>query len=250
MSYRVFIADDEQSMREGLLRWIRWDRVGFTVAGTFADGKDLIAALDTTLPEVILTDIKMTFVSGLEIAEHVHARSLDTRVVLLSAYQDFEFARRALRHGVVDYLLKPISVAEVERLFGRIKSELDEAAGNSRSPEPDGEPPSGDQRRVIITARRYIDDHLAEDISLESVAGVVGLSPEYLSRLFKQEVGMNYVEYLVMRRVEQAKTYLRDPTLKIYEVSHAVGYRNEKYFARVFRNMTGISPTEYRELPE
>lgn len=284
--YSLVIVDDEAPMRTGLLRWVHWERAGFSVIATYSDGSELLSSLETMVPDAVLTDIRMTFVSGLDVARHIHEKNLDIQVVLLSAYQDFEYARTALRYGVVDYILKPVSARDVERVFGRVARRIEarrraqpaegsegllpDAVHNPAPPAdehvgdgPGGSggslgqcPPEGkagdthEPRRVIVAAKKHIDAHLSDDISLDSVACAVGLSPEYLSRLFKQEMGTNYVDYLIARRIDQAKTLLRDPTLRVYEVSSAVGYRNQKYFARLFRSVTGLTPTEYRERSE
>lgn len=124
--YRLVIADDERRSREGLMKGIAWEELGFTVTELFADGQELIEYLDCMVPDVILTDIKMNYVSGIEVAKYVFEHRLPCKVVLISGYQEFELARQGIKYGAEDYLLKPTEVDKVEETFSKIKKQLDE----------------------------------------------------------------------------------------------------------------------------
>lgn len=124
--YRMVIADDERKTREGIKNCIAWNELGFEVVGTFADGQELIEYLDCVVPEVILTDIKMNYVSGMEVARYVFENKLPCKVVLISGYQEFELAIQGIKYGVEDYLLKPTDVDKIEETFIKIKNQLDE----------------------------------------------------------------------------------------------------------------------------
>ena len=108
--YRVIIADDEKIIRTGLKNLIDWERLGFEVTELFSDGQEIIEYLDYTMPDVILTDIRMGNVSGLEVARYVFEQGISSKVVLISGFQEFDLALQAVRYGVTDYLLKPIGV--------------------------------------------------------------------------------------------------------------------------------------------
>lgn len=124
--YQLVIADDEKRIREGLAKVIDWERLGFRVIQLFSDGQEVIDCLDYMEPDVILTDIKMSVVSGLEVAKYVFDHQLSCKVVLISGYQEFELALEGLRYGAEDYLLKPTQVEKVEEVFTRIKKQFDE----------------------------------------------------------------------------------------------------------------------------
>lgn len=134
--YTLMIADDEKFVCAGLKNIIDWNSLGFEVVNLFYDGQEVIDALDSMIPDVILTDIRMVYASGLDVAKYVFENELPTKVVLLSGYQEFELARTGMRYGVVNYLLKPVKVEEIEKAFIKIKEDLDkEKQQNSRMEE-------------------------------------------------------------------------------------------------------------------
>lgn len=104
-----------------------------------------------------------------------------------------------------------------------------------------------DHSSVIKKVQRYIQEHYAEDISLNTLSGIFFVHPTYLSRLFKEKTGINFIDYLTEIRIARSKAFLHDPSLKIYDISEMVGYDSPRYFSKLFRNIVGISPKEYRE---
>ena len=124
--YSLVIADDEKRTREGLMKGIPWEELGFTVTELFADGQEVIEYLDCVVPDVILTDIKMNYVSGIDVAKYVFEHGLPCKVVLISGYQEFELALQGIKYGAEDYLLKPTEVDKVEATFMKIRKQLDE----------------------------------------------------------------------------------------------------------------------------
>lgn len=102
-------------------------------------------------------------------------------------------------------------------------------------------------KKVVELAKKYINEHFTEPLTLEKVAEVVFVSPSYLSRLFSNEVGMGFMEYVTQLRLEKAKQLLGEKDAKVFEVGEKVGYDNPQYFSRIFKKYTGISPTEYKD---
>lgn len=137
--YRLIIADDEKRIRQGLKNIVDWERLGFEVTELFADGQDVIEYLDYVMPDVILTDIKMTHVSGLEVARYVFEHHLPCKVVLVSGYQEFELAVQGIKYGAEDYLLKPTDVDELEETFLKIRQQLDGTKEKLRKSREDKE---------------------------------------------------------------------------------------------------------------
>ena len=124
--YKLLIADDEANVRAVLSKMIDWGDLGFSLEGTYGDGAEIIDYLQNDMPDVIFTDIRMSSVSGIDVAEYIQKHKLPSRVVLLSAYQEFEMAQRGIRYNVKDYLLKPLDLNVIENTFRHIKAELDE----------------------------------------------------------------------------------------------------------------------------
>ena len=103
-------------------------------------------------------------------------------------------------------------------------------------------------RKIIEDAIDYTQKHMDKEISLDTVAKTLFVNPAYLSRLFKQEAGETFTHFLMKLRIEKAKTLLDESYLKVYEISEKVGYKNEKYFSRIFRDFEGVTPNEYRDI--
>lgn len=125
MSYRIVIVDDEEDIREGLTDLVDWSGLGYTVAARLEDGRDAISFIQSHPVDVILTDIKMTFVSGLELAKYVYDHQYDIKTILISGYKEFEFAQQALNYQVAHYLLKPTRLDEIHQVFRDVKALLD-----------------------------------------------------------------------------------------------------------------------------
>lgn len=139
MLYKVVIADDEDIMREGLANFVDWEAMGFELAAQFEDGKEALQYIKDYPVDIVFTDIKMTEVSGLELAKHIYENKLPVKMVLVSGYKDFEYARQAVRFNVVDYVIKPISIKEIKEIFKKIKTELDEEKESREKEQQSGE---------------------------------------------------------------------------------------------------------------
>ncbi len=124
-SYRLILVDDEESTRAGLSDFVRWSEVGFTLEGAFTDGRSAIAWMEHHPVDVVLTDIRMPDLSGIDLAEHIRRCWPATRVVLISGHREFDDARRAIEFGVKHYLLKPTRLDEVRATFRHLYTEID-----------------------------------------------------------------------------------------------------------------------------
>lgn len=123
--YKLVIADDEKIIRQGLKNMIDWNELGFEVSGLFTDGQEVIESLDSLTPDVILTDIKMVHASGLDVAKYIFENKIQSKIVLISGFQEFQLAITGMKYGVADYLLKPVNVNEIIATFEKIKTQLD-----------------------------------------------------------------------------------------------------------------------------
>lgn len=245
MCYTAVIADDEEDICLGLTEMIDWDDLGFRILASVSDGRDVIALLKTEKVDLVLTDIKMTFVSGLEVAEYIFTNNLPTRTLILTGYKEFDFAKKAIAYGVNDYLLKPTDMNELYAAIKKIKLFLDnkhqveKAVSDATRAE--------NEKAVIQKVKKFVSENYNKDITLQNAADHVYLSPIYLSRLFKQETGENFIDFVMRFRIEKAAYLLRTTELKIYEICDMVGYRNTKYFSTLFKKLMNASPIEYKE---
>jgi two-component system response regulator YesN len=126
--YKIVIADDEANVREGIRDNLNWSELGFEVVGDFENGREVIQAAAQLQPDVVLTDINMPFVDGLEVTRYLFENFPQTKVIILTGYDDFEYAQQALKMKVHDYILKPNTASELRQILSRLKDELDEEA--------------------------------------------------------------------------------------------------------------------------
>ena len=231
---KLLIADDELPIRRGIAASVPWADHGVQVVGEAADGLEALRLAVEHRPDVVITDVRMPLMDGLEFAEKLRERFPAVKVLLLSGYADFAYAQQAIRLGVTEYLLKPFGAEEL------LEKGLAVYAGSSGGTAAEG------YSRIVAEAVEYLETHYAQPVSLREVCGHVELSESYLSRLFKQETGENIVSWLNRYRVERAKEHMRrDRGAKIYEIAERSGFREYKYFCKNFKRYAGMSPKKY-----
>ncbi|UKS27969.1 response regulator [Paenibacillus sp. HWE-109] len=237
--YKLLIADDDYEIRNGLCRYFPWDVVGFHVVGSVENGKEALDFIKRHDVDVILCDIKMPIMSGIELASELSSLNSKVNIIFFSAYKDFIYAQKALENGVRRYILKSTNYQELIQAFTHIKEELDQ---QHHSAAKQGQDMSG---KIIATIKAHVATHY-RDATLEELAKLVHMNPDYLSKFFKKNAGMLFSEYLTHVRMEQAANYLNDIQYKTYEISDMVGYSNSFNFTRAFKNYFGMTPRDFR----
>ncbi len=237
--YTLLLVDDERDILTNLSTYFPWEKGGFVVAGQVETGQEALRFIQQQLVDLILCDIRMPGISGLEFAKKVQELSLPTRMVFLSAYRKFEYAKEAFRYGVRDYLLKPPNFQELLDCLHRIKNELD--AERETYFKNDGAL-NGTLDPTIQMIRTYLQGNL-DHACLQRVASLVGMNPNYLSSFFKERTGVPFSEYLMKLRMEKARQLLMDPQYSVQRVSKIVGYSNVKNFTRAFKYYFGFPPS-------
>lgn len=124
--YKLILVDDEEEVRKGIVRKIEWGKYGFEIAGEAENGKEALDIAEKVNPDVVITDIKMPFMDGMRLSEELKEKFPTAKVVILTGFDEFEFARKAIKLNVIEYILKPISSQELIEVLKRIKSKLDE----------------------------------------------------------------------------------------------------------------------------
>ena len=358
---KVFLVEDEKFVREGIKNEIDWNSYGFDFVGEAADGELALPLIELKRPDILITDIKMPFMDGLELGRIVKEKFPDTVIIFLSGYDDFDYAQKAIHIGACEYLLKPISKEKLLSVLKKVKTIIKCKSDNNISNatieniELDIKKfdtssfNKGRLRDFIITGERsdvenfvedYIDtmggqlkslifrqyvimdafiesnnffdkssadkeelgnkfgsmeafdmavtdihmmknyllnllnfmiekrdqltgshysfilnkakdfvekNYMNADISLNTVAEYIGLSPTYFSTIFKQELGVNFIDYLTQTRINEAKRLLRATDKRISDIALEVGYRDQHYFSSAFKKYQKDTPKAYRE---
>ena len=240
--YRFIFVDDEDLARQLFEEIMDFKRFGFELVQTFGSAESALDYLEKNPVDAVITDIKMGQMSGIGLCEKARSLYPEIQLVLLTGYRDFDYARQAIRQNVFDYLVKPTSYADLESLFTRLREYLDARAQSS----PKTAPEEPEYQGLIQKMRQLAKENYDTGFSLEKAAETLAMSPAYLSRLFKQQCGKNYSDYLIELRIQRVKELLADPTVKVYEAGYQVGYKNTQHFYKIFKQATGMTPTEYR----
>jgi len=235
---RVLLVDDEIMIREGFKRLFDWEGHGCQVVGEAADGMAALTQIDELAPDIVIMDINIPIMNGLKVIQLSRIRHPDTAFVIVSGYDDFAYCREALRLQITDYILKPVDYEE----FGACIDALKIGFFRRRTEQ---EPLPGEER-PITAITRYLQAHLAEDVSLTVLAEEFHLSAAYISQLFKSEIGVNFLTYLTNIRMEQARRLLLSTSLSIAQVSEQSGYGDYRVFTKVFKKAQGVTPSQYR----
>ncbi|MGK0465598.1 response regulator transcription factor [Clostridium sp.] len=247
---KVLIVDDEHLVRNLLKICIDWNSIGMEIIGEAASGEDAIELVCKYQPELIFTDICMNNMDGIEFADSVMKSYPNIKVVVISGYDDFKYAQRCIRAGIKDYLLKPINDEMVLETALKMKKSIEEEreALSAITREHDiYNLPGKKSNKFIDEITEYVKLNYGDcELTLSKVAHVFFINASYLSRIFKKEMGINFMEYLVRIRIERAIMLLNNMDLKAYEIGEKVGISDSSYFSTCFKKNTGYSISEYR----
>jgi two-component system response regulator YesN len=248
--FRVIICEDEPRLLANLKKKIEKLFADFEVVATAEDGDTALAILDGTLADVLVTDIRMPGPNGLELIKLVASRHPNMKAVVISGYGEFDYAQQAIRHGVVDYLLKPITDDQLDDTFAKVRAQLKktDAGLDERSSRFAQERPNS-TRALASMVRDYILENYMRDINVQTVSDRFHVNSSYLSRVFSKHVGEGPSKYIMSIRIEMAKAFLvNNPTWLIRDVGELVGYQDQFYFSRVFKHCVGMSPEAFRAI--
>lgn len=264
--YRVLIADDEPIERTVVSKTIQNHFHGQLEVIQAVNGREAVEMFFEKECQIALLDIEMPGVNGLESAERIREKDKECSIIFLTAFDEFSYAKRAIGVRAMDYLLKPSAeeelvavLEEAMRLADEAKQQgrekqteaalhVDEQRAKERAAETRNEESFEDIRMNAVAEmiRNYIDENYQEDISLQTAASAMNYSDAYFCKIFKQCFDKSFIVYLSEYRVEKAKQLLSDVKNNVKDISQKVGYRDSNYFAKVFKCVAGVTPTEYR----
>lgn len=278
--YKVLLVDDEQIERMALARRIDkyyGDRVSISQA---ADGRDALRVFQQEQSEIIIMDISMPEMNGVMAARQIREWSSSCSIIFLSAYDDFNYTRNAIKVQALDYLLKPCDLEDLLAVMdvalhrcdkyailrekdnnaaqldeqkmqksSQLKKEAEYLTGSENQIEESPIRGNSGENELVVAERMkcFVQEHYMEEISMQEAARVMGYSDAYFSKLFKQYFNQNFTAYLTEYRIREAKRLLENTNESIKDISQMVGYFDSNYFAKIFKRIEGIIPSKYRE---
>ena len=242
--YKMIIVDDDTDVSNSLGNYFPWEENNFRVVEKFYDGYSAYNYLQQNHVDLILSDIKMPGMDGIELAKKLAGQDRKEVIVFVSAYRDFEFARKALEYGVCYYFLKPFTYREIKEKLEQIKSLIQKRQAKIVVADDSND---NINEKQISRVKEYINDNY-KCADLVLVADFIGMNSSYLSRFFKEKTGENITTYMTRVRMQQAVLLLQNEQLKnIYEIGEKIGYRNPISFSKAFFKHYGVTPMEYRK---
>lgn len=345
---RVLIVDDDAIVCEGLSKEINWEGMNAKVVGEARNGQKALELVLSEKPDLIISDIKMPVMDGLELCKHVYQLTTDVSIFLLSAYEDFSYAQSAMQYGVKEYIIKPIDCEKLNHLIEKIKNLsfvlekkqityeffcsndlqkniinnlksnnqdffvnlfenvftninnftdltreccmnlinilydcMEEIGFNHKACIQSKERVISEfiliknvadiknftkklyfevlQFRVykkdnhsdslLAVIKNIIDENFSNpDMNVSYIAQKLNFSANYISNIFNQVAGINISTYITNIRVEKSMLLLKDPAVKINDISTIIGYGDSHYYAKVFKKYSGLTPSEYRNI--
>lgn len=247
--YKVMLVDDEPIIVEGLSRSIPWERWNCEIVATAHDGLEGKRLIEEKRPDIIFMDICMPEMDGLQMIAAINSQFPDLEVSVLTGYRDFEYAQTAIRLGVTRFLLKPSNMDELEEAIDTMCANLKKKGitgkeNISEVSEPKHE--SVSSSFIVKNALHYIEENYTQKLTLNEVAEKTYVSQWHLSKLLNRHTGQSFSDILNHVRIEHAKELLKDPALRIGDISEQVGFLDLAHFSRVFKKQEGVSANEYR----
>ena len=270
--YRVLLVDDEQIERMALAKKIdRYygDKVDIYHA---VNGREAVAMCGEQKNDIVIMDISMPEMNGVMAAKYIRKMDDECSIIFLSAYDDFEYARNAIKVRALDYLLKPCDMNDLlavmdtalqkldkENVFngnsisGKEQNKETEICGSNANNVRENRPKrtdnvrNSDEQTTIKYLKEYVENNYIYDISMQEAAEEMGYSDAYFSKLFEQYFNQNFTAYLTEYRIKKAKELLSNTNHSIKDISRMVGYTDSNYFAKIFKRLVGEIPSKYRE---
>lgn len=249
--YKTVIVDDEWWVLQGISKTFSFSKMGFEVVLKTTDTTEALKFIIEKKPELVITDIRMPDISGLELIEKVRGNDLDTEFIILSGYAQFSYAQEAIRKGAFDYCLKPIKKDKADKVLTRIVKHLKIKEKNKsvniikkiKDKKIINEDIDNKEFRELLN---YIDNNFDRRIYLKDLAKKFGYNTNYCCYLFNKYLNNTFSDYLTDIRMKKSIELLKKTTLTIKEIAGKTGYSDYFYFNKVFKKEFGFTPTEYR----
>ena len=244
---KVVIVEDEYYVRKGIIQSFDWEKVGCEIVGEASNGKTGIEVVEDSKPDLVIVDVEMPVMDGIEMVRHLKSKRCIAEFVFLTAHQQFTYVHSALKLEAVDYLLKPFRFEDLEECIRKVRLKIHKADTPLEEQiifSQELQVKNGYIKSVID----YVRKHYSEEISNVTVAEELDINPAYFCRLFKKETGYTFGQYLTNYRIHVAEGLLANFDLRISEVAEQVGIPDSNYFSQVFKRAVGMTPKEYQDV--
>lgn len=243
MKYTVLVVDDETLIAKNVKRSIEKENPNFEVIGICGSGREAIDFIKDNPPQVVFTDIRMPEMDGLELVKTIASDYPYIFCVIVSGYNDFEYAKSAMESNVKHYILKPINREELSKCLSSIEASimakhpgLKDVRDNESSSE-----------EIVELIKTYIHENYKNSVDFGEMAKNMGFSQPYLTKIFTKFTGANPSTYLKEYRINVAKQLISDQSNSFSFVSEQTGFADQFHFSKCFKSVTGMSPSEYRK---
>jgi len=250
--YRALVIDDERPARQAIIALGNWEKHGILPPQEAQDSITALAMMEKIKPDIVFVDMYMPILDGLGFLQRAAPSNPDTKFIVISGFDDYEYLRQSFRYGVIEYLLKPIVAVELEQALSQAVTELNALKEkNKKSARKTSDIEKHNESRnstaeMMAEIKIFIENNYSKDINLIMFSEKFYVTKEYLSRCFKDTVGLGIYEYLTTTRMKKAEELIRLTDGKIRTIAQIVGYSDQNYFSRAFKNYYGVHPTEYR----
>jgi YesN/AraC family two-component response regulator len=258
--YKILIADDEALERKVLTLFLERSNLPIDTILVAEDGNDAFVKVVCDKPDIIVLDINMPEMSGIEVLEKIRNENIEAKVIISTAFDEFDYAVKALKLGAIDFLVKPVQrktfLNAIEKTIERLRIE---EKNKSKMQQLDNVIEYFKQNPVeknikndeaiplaVLSIKEYIEKHYTDYISLDEIISDCGYSKYHISRLFKNYMNCTIMEYLLEHRINMAKKLLKDTSKSIKEIAGGIGYSDPNYFSLIFKREEGVSPIQYR----
>lgn len=249
--YNLLVVEDESLIRRGIRAFIDFEGLGIGECFEAGDGEEALNIINTQRIDLILADINMPKMNGLDFCRLAKERDPSVKIAILTGYDYLDYAIRAIKVGVDDYVLKPLSRNDVQKLLFNLvekKKAADSFIAVRQAVDKLTVDAGGEAGQNIRTQMADVMEERLSDsgFSLSSMAAELGYNQSYLSTLFKRCFGETFRDYLLNLRLERAKILLLSTQMKNYEIAGAVGIDDPNYFSVCFRRKYNQTPKEFR----
>lgn len=248
---RALLVDDEERVLEVLKKNVHWKDCGVDYLFLAENIKTAVQYYEVYKPDIVITDIEMPDGTGLELIEQLQKINRDVICLCVTCHPEFDYMRKAMQLGSIDYILKPVDYEELDVILKKAVYAINQKKLKDVDNPVDVDnntPNLYEYEKLVLKAQEYIRQHLSNDLSMQMIAEYLHCSTSHLMHIFKKKIGKTVIEYITDERINKARQILKESDLPINVTARICGYEDYSYFTRVFKKETGMTPRNYREI--